>query len=377
VSEEVRAILARFVYEGHGLPRFQEELLLRQGLTTDQAQAALETWEEEVRLGIPDDPIWRAGQLLEEALAGGHETVPTPEPLPTTPAPPSPGTTPASGKGGSRKQTPPLAPRGVPFQALQPPKKDALPPEEPRETGGAEVAGGWVRLYRCALDSDILRVGGLRLFGLFCCLLLEAEWKPRRVNGDFLEPGQLSITLRSYATAHGLSVKELRGSLEKLRRNGTILAQQKAHRRTVITLVNWALYNGEGGEEGTAQGTAQGTVRAQLGHSGSCKRLTCKGMQAPKKLRSKEERKEPAPPALNHPSQENEIDPEQVRRDMAYLAEKAAFYKGQEIPERDRRRVLDAARYRLRPACYPSGPPPEVLAAFDDLRRALRLEGEA
>jgi|WetSurMetagenome_2_1015567.scaffolds.fasta_scaffold01371_16 hypothetical protein len=171
---------------------------------------------------------------------------------------------------------------------------DGGPEAAPSPTAApGEDAGGWIRLHRRALESGVLRSGGLRLFGLFCCLLLEAAWKPRRVNSGTLQAGQLSITVRSYAKAHGLSVKELRGSLKKLQGTGSISAQQRAHRYTLITLTNWALYNGEPGEEGTAKGTGEGTPRAHRGHTEPSRCPEIGALKGPKKVRSKEEVKDP------------------------------------------------------------------------------------
>jgi uncharacterized phage protein (TIGR02220 family) len=158
---------------------------------------------------------------------------------------------------------------------------------------GASDSAGYIKLFRKALGSGILqRRGGLRLFGLFCAMLLEARWKPGTVDGEPLQAGQLLITMRRYATAHGLSVKELRIAIKMLTETGTLRAQQRAHRHTVLTLANWALYNGEPGEEGTAKGTEEGTPRAHQGHTEPLEGPSPEAFSAPKKGRRKEERKD-------------------------------------------------------------------------------------
>lgn len=102
-------------------------------------------------------------------------------------------------------------------------------------------------------------------------LVSETAWKPRRVylGGQWiaLERGQTAHSLRFMARKWKWSVKMVRGFLDRLAADGTILLGSKkgtatSRQVTVITLCNYNTYQ----TVALPKETAKGTARAQQGH---------------------------------------------------------------------------------------------------------------
>ena len=104
---------------------------------------------------------------------------------------------------------------------------------------------GYVKLWRKALYEGWLQ--NHNVWVLWCYFLLKATHKPITITvGNqrvVLAPGQLIFGRRIAAEETGLTEREIRTSLELLRRwqNVTIKTTNKF---SIITIVNWHSYQG-------------------------------------------------------------------------------------------------------------------------------------
>lgn len=108
---------------------------------------------------------------------------------------------------------------------------------------------GYVRLWRKIRESAILR--NPHLLQLWIWILVKASWRPRTVpvrtgKGEtlvHLEPGQLLFGRKSASDELGSPAETVRDRMMRLKRLGMIAIQPAAH-YSVVTVVNWALYQG-------------------------------------------------------------------------------------------------------------------------------------
>ena len=78
-------------------------------------------------------------------------------------------------------------------------------------------------------------------FCLFIHLLIMANWKDGYFEGRLIKRGQLATSIKSLALKTGLSIKQVKGSLNKLRGTHEITTEGLA-RYTVITVVKYNEY---------------------------------------------------------------------------------------------------------------------------------------
>ena len=122
---------------------------------------------------------------------------------------------------------------------------------------------GYVRLWRCFLDDGYLQNANRCVFMLWC--LLKATHQPHTVAVGMqqihLSPGEFIFTLRNASRDLKLSVKQIRVIAATLKNSG-FLALKTTNKFSVITIVNWPIY--QAAEE--EKGTQKGTLRAHKGH---------------------------------------------------------------------------------------------------------------
>lgn len=110
---------------------------------------------------------------------------------------------------------------------------------------------GFIFLWRSVMDWPWYK--DANTFRLFVHLLLRANFKPASWRDIGLNPGELVVSRRSLADALALSEKQVRVALDHLRRAGTV-ATTRAGKYTIVSIVNWELYqhspDGEGRDEG-------------------------------------------------------------------------------------------------------------------------------
>lgn len=122
---------------------------------------------------------------------------------------------------------------------------------------------GYVRLWRRFLDDGYLQNANRCVFMLWC--LLKATHQPHTVAVGMqrieLAPGEFIFTLRNAAQDLKLSVKQIRVIAATLKNSG-FLALKTTNKFSVISIVNWPIY--QAAEE--EKGTQKGTLRANKGH---------------------------------------------------------------------------------------------------------------
>jgi hypothetical protein len=99
---------------------------------------------------------------------------------------------------------------------------------------------------------------------LFLHCLLMANWKPGRWKGISYKRGQFFTSISGLAHETGLTVKEVRTALEHLESTNEV-ASKTTNRYTLITVLSFDKYQGEGQAEGQAEGQTRGKQRASKG----------------------------------------------------------------------------------------------------------------
>lgn len=115
---------------------------------------------------------------------------------------------------------------------------------------------GYIKLHRKCLDSAVF--GDSDLWRFWCWCLLKASYKSRQVfmNGVVvdIEPGQFIMGRKSASEELRLSQQSIRTMLKNLEKLGN-LTSQSTNRFTVVTLINWEVYQDDA-EISTSQSTS-------------------------------------------------------------------------------------------------------------------------
>lgn len=137
------------------------------------------------------------------------------------------------------------------------------------------MSKGWIKLHRAATEHPCLQ--RLDAMGVWCSLLMRAARAPRKLilsgQSIILEPGQLALSVSSFAEDGGVNRKRMRSILGLFRANQMIeMGQGKGHAFTLITICNYTEWQGLNEDEGQAEGQARanegptkGQGRAKLG----------------------------------------------------------------------------------------------------------------
>lgn len=101
---------------------------------------------------------------------------------------------------------------------------------------------GWIKLHRQILEWEYY--DDVKCFKLWMHLLLKCNIESgKKAYGFTLEAGQMITTLPKLAAETGLSQKEVRTALDKLL-NGRQITQKTTNKFRLITVENWAFYQG-------------------------------------------------------------------------------------------------------------------------------------
>ncbi len=101
---------------------------------------------------------------------------------------------------------------------------------------------------------------------LFLHCLLMANWKPGRWKGISYKRGQFFTSISGLAHETGLTVKEVRTALEHLESTNEV-ASKTTNRYTLITVLSFDKYQGEGQTEGQTKGQAERQTKGKQGAS--------------------------------------------------------------------------------------------------------------
>lgn len=129
--------------------------------------------------------------------------------------------------------------------------------------------GGWLKLYRSAIDEDIgKRANLLAIWVTLLCWATRFETKVIGEKGPrILPPGSVVIGMRQLSDHLGISKTNTYKWIQYLQKRGSILIEAGTH-GTVITICNWDEYQGSDDGVGTQRErseNAAGTQRERRG----------------------------------------------------------------------------------------------------------------
>lgn len=161
---------------------------------------------------------------------------------------------------------------------------------------------GWIKLHRKMLAWEWY--GDVPTTMLFLHCILRANWKDCSWRGRTIRRGSFFTSIASLSSETGLTIKQVRGALERLERTGE-LASERANEGTMITVSNFETYNDCEEAEGTPEGTPEGKQTAHQGADEGHAR----GQQIKKYKKGKKERSEEGVRArAARPSSRDEFD---------------------------------------------------------------------
>lgn len=123
---------------------------------------------------------------------------------------------------------------------------------------GIDTSGGWVKLHRSLLEWEWYDDLPCRV--LWQHLLLSVNYEQKKWRGLTIEEGQLVTSISNLSESAGLTDKQVRSALEKLKSTGE-MAIKTSNKYTIITITKWSLYQ-ENGKEKANEGQTEGKQRA-------------------------------------------------------------------------------------------------------------------
>lgn len=125
---------------------------------------------------------------------------------------------------------------------------------------------GYILLYRSLLDWEW--ADDPLTFALYVRLLLKANHADAEWHGIIVKRGQLITSYSNLSNESGMTYKQIRGSLSKLKRAGCV-AYQATPKYGIVTLLNYDAYQSQGSQEGSqragkwaGRGQSEGSQRA-------------------------------------------------------------------------------------------------------------------
>lgn len=124
---------------------------------------------------------------------------------------------------------------------------------------------GFIKIYRSINEWEWW--DDLNTFRLFMTILILANWKDKKWRGKKIKRGQLWTSLSTLSDESGLSIKQVRNSLDKLIKTNEVTSE-RANNGRLITVVNYDSYqdNDENGANDRANNkTGRGQTRGKRG----------------------------------------------------------------------------------------------------------------
>ncbi len=124
----------------------------------------------------------------------------------------------------------------------------------------------WVKMHRCLLKKPIWQ--NQNLFRVFSWCLLKASWNHHEqivgMTKVQLEPGQFVYGRLKASEETGLHESTIRNCINWLKQNNT-LTIKSTNKYSVITIINWALYQSGEDEQDSQQDSQQDNNRTTTG----------------------------------------------------------------------------------------------------------------
>ncbi len=120
------------------------------------------------------------------------------------------------------------------------------------------IESGYIKLHRSILSWEWY--GDIVTKSLFLHLLLTVNIKDARWQGVDVPRGSRVCSLKTLSEETGFSVKQIRGSLDKLIETGEV-ARSRFPKFSIISIQNWNKFQ----TEGKQQGAGRAQTRAQEG----------------------------------------------------------------------------------------------------------------
>lgn len=103
------------------------------------------------------------------------------------------------------------------------------------------MANGWFCIWR-KIEDNVSWSRGIEYRGLMITILQKANWKQGFFMGQKIEPGQLPTSAANLATELKISRQKCQRMVSKLSDDGFISVSNMSNRFTMITVVNWDIY---------------------------------------------------------------------------------------------------------------------------------------
>ena len=121
---------------------------------------------------------------------------------------------------------------------------------------------GYIQLHRRLLEWEWY--DDTPTFKLFIHCLLKANYTDKKWRGNYIKRGQFITSISNLSHETGLTLKQVRKSLDKLVKTGE-LGKVTSSRNTMITVLSYNNYQQEGKQKGEVRankGQSEGKVRA-------------------------------------------------------------------------------------------------------------------
>lgn len=137
---------------------------------------------------------------------------------------------------------------------------------------------GYIKLHRDIMNWEWYKDIPVRILFEHC--ILKANYEAKKWQGKVIERGQFVTSLKNLAFETGLTLKQVRTAINKLKKTNE-MAHEGHSQYSIITIKNWDKFQQEG--------TQEGTQRANEGHAEGKQRATTKEMEEYKEVEEREE----------------------------------------------------------------------------------------
>jgi hypothetical protein len=178
---------------------------------------------------------------------------------------------------------------------------------------------GWVKLHRIIMDWEWYN--DPNMVHLFLHLILSANHKPVKWQGETIEIGQLVTGLNALSEKTGISVQSLRTCLNRLKSTGEITSRS-TNKFTIITVCKYECYQSENDD-------TNNQINKPSNKRSTNNQQTINNKQEDKNVRSKEEevKKAYAPNVFLKPSEFETFKKKYGLRAIEWMIEKLSAYK--------------------------------------------------